>query len=56
MIKKVKVVIGTVDGDKEIEGELTTDHSDSSDDEPVFVDTEGQVYDRCRIKAIIEEE
>jgi hypothetical protein len=49
MDKKVKAIIQTFDGPQEVEGRLTTNHPASSYGQPVFVDQDGQAYDRWQV-------
>ncbi len=56
MEKKVTATIVTLEGTKEIEGTLTTDHAASSYGKPVFVDAEGNAYDSWQVREIREVE
>ena len=54
MEKKVKATVLTFDGEKQIEGRLTTDHSASSYGHPAFVDEDGEAWDSWQIAKIEE--
>ena len=54
--KKVIAKVLTLKGEKEIRGRLTTDHSASSYNQPVFVDDNGQAFDDQQIISIKLEE
>ena len=54
MDKKVIAIIQTFDGPQEVEGRLTTDHAASSSRQPVFVDQDGQAYDRWQVVKTID--
>jgi len=55
MKKKVTARIITLDGEKTIEGYLTTEHPASSYGQPVFVDESGQAYDSWQVMNTIED-
>jgi hypothetical protein len=46
---KVRAIVMTLDGQKEVSGKLTTESSASSYGQPVFIDDDGQVWDNWQI-------